>query len=98
VSDEAYQINYSEKLIELRKQFIEYAKINLPFEQVRSLTFALNKIVSQAIDDGASQGFERGYAEALSDTWELEQDDNLVRLDYQTFSSLTEKITLTVLD
>jgi hypothetical protein len=97
-SDEAYQINYSEKLIELRKQFIDYAKINLPFEHTKSFMFALNKIISQAIEDGASQGFDKGYAEALNDTWTLEQDGDLVRLDEQTFSSATEKIMLVVCD
>lgn len=93
-SDETYQINYSEELIELRKQFIEYAKINLPSEHTRAFIFALNKIISQAIEDGANQGFDRGYAEALNDTWTLEQNENLIRTDNKTFESPTEKITL----
>jgi hypothetical protein len=95
-SDASYQINYSEELIKLRKDFLDYAKKEMPFEQMKSLTFLLNKIISKAIEDGAGQGFEKGYAEALDDTWKLEQDNNLVRIDNQTFSSLTEKITLTV--
>jgi hypothetical protein len=97
-SDEAYQVNYSAELIELRKQFIDYAKINLPFEHTKSVIFALNKIIGQAIADGANQGFERGYSEALGDTWTLEQDENLVRVDEKTFSSLTEKIMLAIVE
>jgi len=93
-SDESYQINYSEKLIEMRREFLDYAKKELPFNQMKSFTFMLNEIIGQAIGDGANQGFDKGYSEALNDTWTLEQDENLVRVNNQTFESLTEKITL----
>jgi len=92
-SDDMYQVNYSEKLIELRKQFLDYAKIKLP-EHTKAFTIALNEIINQAISDGANQGFDRGYVEGLNDTWTLEQRDDLVRVDRQTFESLSDKITL----
>jgi len=94
-ADGAYQINYSEELIEMRKEFLEYAKIELPFGQLKSLTFMINEMIGQAIEDGASQGFDRGYAEALKDTWTLEQNDDIVRIDNQTYLSPADKITLT---
>jgi hypothetical protein len=98
VKDNVVQIKFSEKLIELRKQFYEYAKAELPLYSARKLTILLNEIIDEATVDSAKQGFEVGYDEALNDTWRVEQINDYVRTDSQTFSNLKEKITLTVFD
>ena len=33
------KINYSEKLIDMRREFLEYAKKELPINQIKSFTF-----------------------------------------------------------
>ena len=67
MNTDAVTIKYSEKLIELRKDFYKYALNNLPFDNARKLTLSLNEIINEAVGCSAGQGFEIGYAEALND-------------------------------